>query len=142
MIDVDSFKTINDSFGHLAGDYVLVELAKRLNKSLRKTDILARYGGDEFAIILPDTAMKAAEVLIERILSSLRDDFFEWKCKKFFVDISYGIAEIGELGFMNDAQDLIAAADHRLYNTKRRFHQYCSITCNENLTAFGNYSAS
>lgn len=142
MIDVDKFKAINDSLGHLAGDYVLIELANRLKKSLRKTDILVRYGGDEFAIILPETKMKEAEALMERALSSVKYHFFEWKCEKILVDVSCGIATIGELGLMDDAKDLIAAADSRLYNAKRRLHQYYSITCNESLPAFGNYSAS
>ncbi|MBU4036592.1 MAG: GGDEF domain-containing protein, partial [Proteobacteria bacterium] len=142
MIDVDNFKAINDSLGHLAGDYVLIELAKRLNNALRKTDILVRYGGDEFAIILPDTKMNEAEVLIDRILSSVKYDFFNWKCDNFLVEISYGIAVISELGLMDNANDLISLADYRLYNAKRRLHQYSPITCNGSLPVFGTYLAS
>ncbi len=136
MIDVDNFKAINDNLGHLAGDYVLIELVNRLKKSLRKTDILVRYGGDEFAIILPDTKTKEAEALMVRILSSVKCEFFNWKDEKILVDISHGIAAIAELGLMDNAKDLISIADSRLYNAKRRLHKYSSITRNDNHAVF------
>lgn len=120
MIDVDRFKDINDSIGHLAGDYVLKELVSCLKKNLRQTDILARYGGDEFALILPETEVKMAEMLIVRALSSIRAHNFEWKNERIMVDISYGIASVCELGPEDGTEELIAMADSRMYNNKKR----------------------
>lgn len=119
MIDVDKFKIINDSFGHLAGDYVLRELVNCLKKNLRQTDILARYGGDEFAIILPETEMQMAEMLVRRAHSSTRDHNFKWKSEKIKVGVCCGIASIGELGHEDGTVELIEMADSRLYHSKR-----------------------
>ncbi|MBU2623363.1 MAG: diguanylate cyclase [Proteobacteria bacterium] len=130
MIDVDKFKTINDSFGHLAGDYILSELANCLKKTLRQTDILARYGGDEFAIILPETEIQIAEMLMGRALSAIRHHNFEWKSEKITVEVSYGIATAGELGRIDGIKDLIAIADSRLYFSKRSY-EACPTISNE-----------
>ena len=67
MIDVDDFKKVNDQYGHLAGDQVLRELSEVLQKNIRKVDILGRYGGDEFLVILPETTLEASRVVAERI---------------------------------------------------------------------------
>jgi diguanylate cyclase (GGDEF)-like protein len=127
MIDVDKFKTINDSFGHLAGDHVLSELANCLNKTLRQTDILARYGGDEFALILPETEMQMAEMLMRRALSAIRHHNFEWMSEKITVEVSCGIATAGELGHLDGTKDLIAIADSRLYHSKRSYESCFTI---------------
>jgi len=119
MIDVDGFKPINDSLGHQAGDYVLRELAACLQNSIRKSDIAARYGGDEFAILLPETEMGEAEVLVKRVLHNLKNHAFEWESERIKVEISLGISTTDELKKGEGEKELIQRADSRLYVAKQ-----------------------
>jgi len=119
MIDVDNFKKINDSLGHQAGDYVLLELAGCLKRSVRQADIVFRYGGDEFVILLPDTDMEQAKLLLKRVLSDVEKHAFEWESNPMNVKISCGISTTGELENHEDEKDLISKADTRLYSSKR-----------------------
>ena len=119
MIDVDGFKPINDSLGHQAGDYVLRELAACLQNCIRKSDIAARYGGDEFAILLPETEMEEAEVLVKRVLHNLKDHAFEWESERIKVEISLGISTTDELKKGEGEKELIQRADSRLYVAKQ-----------------------
>jgi len=119
MIDVDHFKTINDALGHQAGDFVLREIAGCLKNSIRQADILFRYGGDEFAILLPDTDRKQAEMLLKRVLSDVGNHAFEWESNKINVKISCGISTTSELASYENEKDLISKADEKLYSEKR-----------------------
>ena len=118
MIDVDNFKAINDSFGHQIGDHVLRELAERLKQSIRSTDIVARYGGDEFVILLPETEMGKAGTLIERIVCAVESHPFKGEGEPIDVEISYGISTTGELQRSEKEKALIERADNRLYTMK------------------------
>ena len=118
LFDIDDFKQINDGFGHVIGDVVLSELCGAVRESLRPTDVLARYGGDEFAVILPHTDVSGAQAVAERILSCVRaltiptDDEGAIQCS-----VSIGLAE-----FRREdpaANDLVRRADERLYTSKR-----------------------
>jgi diguanylate cyclase (GGDEF)-like protein len=119
MIDVDNFKKINDSLGHPAGDFVLQQLAGCLKRSIRQSDIVFRYGGDEFAILLPDTDISQAKMLLNRVLSDVKKHTFEWESNQINVKISCGISTTGELESHEDEKDLITKADNRLYSAKR-----------------------
>jgi diguanylate cyclase (GGDEF)-like protein len=126
MIDVDNFKKINDSLGHQAGDFVLREVAGCLQRSIRQADIVFRYGGDEFVILLPDTDAEQAKILLKRVLSDVGHHVFEWESTKIKVNISCGISATGELENHENDKDLISKADTRLYSAKRsQDFKYC-----------------
>ena len=118
MLDLDDFKLVNDTFGHLFGDRVLTWTAELIRSTLRGSDIPARYGGDEFAIILPETDATDARSAAERILEAFHDRAFVGE-QRGPVPIA---ASIGVATFPADgrtATDLIAAADRALYHVKR-----------------------
>lgn len=121
MIDLNSFKAINDSLGHPAGDQALQRLADCLRHALRDTDFVARYGGDEFAIILPETSLEAARAIAQR----LREDAD--RCCMELSDLPRGTASIslGLAAYPEDAISpggLITAADQALYRYKQSYH--------------------
>jgi diguanylate cyclase (GGDEF)-like protein len=118
MLDLDDFKLVNDSFGHLFGDQVLTWVAEMIRGTLRASDVAARYGGDEFALILPDTDAEAARRAAERILMAFQDRPFVDNVRgRIPVTASIGIATYPDDG--RSATDLIAAADRALYDVKR-----------------------
>ena len=90
VVDIDFFKKFNDTYGHLVGDEILYELAVTLEKTLRKYDVLARFGGEEFFILLPETGIKTAKKVAERLRVSL---FKNRKMKRYDVTISLGVTE-------------------------------------------------
>jgi diguanylate cyclase (GGDEF)-like protein len=117
MIDLDNFKLVNDTFGHLFGDRVLVWSAELIRSSLRLSDIPARYGGDEFAVVLPNTDAAAATVVAERILTAFAEGAPESRTRGS-VPVA---ASIGQATFPFDARtgpELIAAADGAMYRAK------------------------
>ena len=118
LFDIDEFKQINDSFGHVIGDVVLSELCGCVRETLRPTDMIARYGGDEFAVILPHTDIAGASAVAERILKRVRaltiptDEESAIRCS-----ISIGVAEY--LREDPTTSDIVRRADERLYSSKR-----------------------
>jgi diguanylate cyclase (GGDEF)-like protein len=118
MLDLDDFKLVNDTFGHLFGDRVLTWVAELIRSTLRASDIAARYGGDEFALILPETDAADACIAAERILDAFRDHpFVDEQRGSVPMAVSIGVATFPSDG--RTATDLIAAADSALYAIKR-----------------------
>jgi diguanylate cyclase (GGDEF)-like protein len=116
MIDIDSFKELNDKFGHQAGDAALAELGKAVRESLRREDMAARYGGDEIAIILPETKPRGALMVVQRLLAAVRGRAFSYEGKPLPVAVSAGVAPFRPE--MTITQ-LVGAADEALYRAKQ-----------------------
>ncbi len=117
LLDLDHFKRVNDAWGHAAGDQVLQETARRLRSVLRSNDLIGRYGGEEFAILLPETSPADALVLAERLRKTAAEPPVDTSSGPIAVTISQGIAE-----FNQDTPDLAALldqADKRLYQAKQ-----------------------
>ena len=118
MADVDNFKPINDTHGHLFGDVVLQGIAESLSSSARRSDIVARYGGEEFGILLTDTNLKAAEFVSERLRASIESRLYEARSDVVRVTGSFGVACTEDLECELTPGSLIQAADRALYASK------------------------
>jgi diguanylate cyclase (GGDEF)-like protein len=116
MIDIDFFKKINDEYGHLAGDRVLTQLGQLVSKNVRREDTFCRYGGEEFAILMPEMEIHGAILLAERIRRLIDDTIFEFEGYELPVAISLGAAEADME--MNSPEDFVRLADERLYLAK------------------------
>jgi two-component system, cell cycle response regulator len=118
MFDIDKFKTINDSHGHLCGDFVLRELSDVVRATVRKEDLFARYGGEEFALVLVETTCEGAVLVAERIRAAVADHLFRFEATPVRLTISLGVATTTGDMTMTPA-DLLKAADDNLYKAKR-----------------------
>jgi diguanylate cyclase (GGDEF)-like protein len=118
LCDVDQFKVINDSLGHLAGDWTLKELASRIKRAIRREELFARYGGEEFSMVLPETPREGAILMAERVRRLVADAPFHYEGRPFPVTISLGVAAITD-GVRVNSAELIRHADEKLYEAKR-----------------------
>ncbi|VAW78809.1 diguanylate cyclase/phosphodiesterase (GGDEF & EAL domains) with PAS/PAC sensor(s) [hydrothermal vent metagenome] len=116
MIDIDHFKKVNDNYGHLTGDRVIKSLSRMLQHRLRKTDSIGRYGGEEFALVLPDTQIVNAQHIVEEIQKVFAEIKFFYKEQEFNVSLSAGIACYPSI---DKAVDINMAADKALYKAKQ-----------------------
>jgi diguanylate cyclase (GGDEF)-like protein len=119
MVDVDYFKRINDLYGHDAGDRVLCGVASRLTARLREVDTAARFGGEEFVILLPQTPKQGALIVAERMTAVIRREHFEFDDGSASVTVSVGVAESRDVTG-NSPEGLVKAADSALYLAKSR----------------------
>jgi two-component system cell cycle response regulator len=117
MFDIDHFKKINDTFGHLAGDQVLKTLALTIKSKIRREDLFARYGGEEFAIVLPEIDGYNAHQFAEKVRRIVEATDFRFEGTKIDVTISMGVATLD--ADTADAAALIKRADERLYEAKK-----------------------
>ncbi|HSA33634.1 MAG TPA: GGDEF domain-containing protein [bacterium] len=116
MMDLDHFKNINDTYGHLVGDRVLVMVAEVLKNYFRTADFIARFGGEEFCVILPETPMSSAHLTAERIRMAVSNIKLDDNGREVTVTISIGIAAFDPA--MEKPDDLVALADKLLYKAK------------------------
>jgi two-component system cell cycle response regulator len=119
MLDLDFFKQVNDNHGHPAGDAVLKQTAGLLKKSIRKYDVACRYGGEEFAVIMPNTRLADAQTFCERLRKKVENTTVRYDSKKIRFTVSIGIAQfLPEID--KSISDLIKRADDRLYSAKQQ----------------------
>jgi two-component system cell cycle response regulator len=116
IFDIDYFKRINDQYGHLAGDYVLRELARVVQERIRRDELFARYGGEEFVIVLPETPIQGGVTLAENLRTRVASHGFVFQGERIPVTISIGCAMLKE---DKAATELIQRADEKLYEAKR-----------------------
>ena len=118
MLDADDLKRVNDRFGHAVGDRLIVSIAGVIRDSLRETDVLARYGGDEFVVILTETSLERAVEVAERIRAAVENTSFSAEGERVSSTVSIGIASYSPSG---DSQDeVVVRADRKLYESKRK----------------------
>lgn len=125
MLDLDHFKEVNDTFGHLAGDFILRKVARVLKKNSRQNDIVTRYGGEEFIMLLPNTNYKQAEIVAERIRKEMETSTFLFDKDKINLTVSCGVVEFCEKD--GDKDSFLNAVDEELYKSKRRGRNCTSI---------------
>ena len=116
MIDADHFKDVNDSFGHLFGDFVLKELCEIIRRELRSTDRLFRYGGEEFLAIMNEISTDEVEKVVKRLMSAIRNHIFKYENKYTKITVSMGGAFFPEDA--DTKMNLIKKADQALYRAK------------------------
>ena len=121
LIDIDFFKEFNDNYGHLSGDKCLITIANILNSFLDKKYLLARYGGDEFIVVLPQTTNKEALIVAERLRQAVLDAKIShaFSAVSEYITITSGVASIIPTDDLK-ADDLIKRADDALYEAKRK----------------------
>ncbi|KJV65918.1 MULTISPECIES: PleD family two-component system response regulator [Ehrlichia] len=117
ILDIDHFKEVNDTFGHTVGDELLQQFKKRVSDNIRITDLLARFGGEEFVVILPDTTITTAEQVASRILSVIEQTPFKTSIGDISKTVSIGVVEVHKSD-INNIKQLIDRADKCLYEAK------------------------
>jgi diguanylate cyclase (GGDEF)-like protein len=116
MVDIDNLKKINDAHGHHAGDKVIREISQKIKGCIRQIDTAARYGGDEFAMILPNTSLADAVIAAERMVDSVSDSPITWENEQIALSISVGV---GEYDAQSSPEDITSHSDQALYMAKQ-----------------------
>jgi diguanylate cyclase len=124
VVDIDFFKKINDNYGHQTGDKVLKIVSNSIAKRLREVDFIARFGGEEFVLLLPETKADNALALLNRIREALANAPFRYKNEKITITVSIGLSQFIE---GDDADIVFARADQALYNAKETGRNKCCV---------------
>jgi len=122
VIDLDLFKNINDTYGHSAGDKVLATVAKQIESQIRECDVLCRYGGEEFVLLLPETSAADGLVLLEKLRNYISECNFHYQRKPVPVTMSCGIAEFHK---DDNIEDVFDRADQAMYLAKQSGRNQC-----------------
>lgn len=125
MIDVDHFKPFNDREGHLSGDEALKRVAGILTSNIRKTDVLCRYGGEEFSLMMPETRLSVGRDICERLRTAVEKTMFQGLKDSTYLTISIGLSGFPEGG--QTTEQLLQSADHALYEAKQRGRNQISV---------------
>ena len=120
MVDVDRFKAINDTYGHVVGDQVLQTIAQTLKETARATDFVARYGGEEFTVILSNAGQAEAAAIAERYRAAVENRGIELENKTLSVTASFGLASSDSFPFGTPLESILRAADAALYTAKEQ----------------------
>ncbi|MBN1126518.1 MAG: sensor domain-containing diguanylate cyclase [Sedimentisphaerales bacterium] len=116
MADVDNFKPVNDTYGHRAGDMAIKQISRRLGACIRQIDIAARYGGDEFAVILPNTSLSDAVTVAERMVTMVSENPVVWEGHEIHLSLSVGVGQFDGASYIGD---VTKATDAALYAAKQ-----------------------
>lgn len=134
MGDIDFFKKINDKYGHPAGDYVIKTVAEILTKAFRKTDVICRYGGEEFLVILPSSSLDGAALAADKVRAAIESHSFVFDGNKIPVNMSFGVAQL--MVGKESAADAIARADAGLYASKQNGRNRVSLQTGTGIVPF------
>ncbi len=118
LLDIDHFKSFNDTHGHIIGDFVLKETAQRIGNCVREGDVLARYGGEEFVVVLPNTTLSSGVAVAEKIRADVESATYNYQDLQLKVTISLGVTDIN-LGAPQSEDKMLQYADEALYAAKR-----------------------
>ncbi|MHC4173560.1 MAG: sensor domain-containing diguanylate cyclase [Planctomycetota bacterium] len=116
MVDVDNLKKINDTYGHRAGDKVIREISRRIKECIRQIDTAARYGGDEFTVILPNTSLNDATIVAQRMVEAVANSPTTWNKEQITLSISVGL---GQYDADTNPEDITSRSDQALYTAKQ-----------------------
>jgi diguanylate cyclase (GGDEF)-like protein len=120
LFDIDHFKSLNDNYGHQAGDAVLRDVVQAVQRALRPEDVLSRYGGEEFAVILKNVSSRSVHVMAERVRVAVEELQVDWQGQAIRTTISVGGAYLASTALIEEPSAMVAAADEALYQAKHQ----------------------
>jgi len=124
MIDIDHFKAVNDTYGHKAGDKALVLIADQIRNHLRESDFLARFGGEEFVVLMPETNIDAAIIAADKLLKAVEQCEFHYQNSKVNITVSAGLAQLRK---DDTTEGLFQRADQAMYRAKEAGRNRCLV---------------